>query len=298
MVISNARRCWLDHEGASEVPSCMVQPSCFSRRSFFAALVLATAWPLALAAQQQQPPDLLKSPFPKMPEGTVGMFALSDSRALDVLQYMRCMNTTVVAGQRGALGTIPDDALLVCTKEKNEWRGVFGLLDEKRTEFKVLAQLALRGDGVRTTDPIDTGKAAAVARGLLRGFDAPVRGAPKYTFTPVSLQLGTFVEVWFLPVQNNASAILVGGDSLIQMTADGVREHGHFSTSPPVRELPMPSGKTFVIESNETEIPLVSELVAARLALLRVPEVRIRTKKFESVMSNQTRKWAHSPRSS
>jgi hypothetical protein len=233
-----------------------------------------------------------------MPEGAAGLFAVRDSRALDALQYMRCMNATAAAGQRGVLGTIPDNALLVCTKEKNEWRGVFGLLDEQRTSFKVLTQLALRAEPVRTTEPLDTAKAAAVARGLLRGFDAPARGAPRYSFTPVSLQLGTFVEVWFLPVQNSATMIYVGGDSLIQMTADGVREHGHFSKSPPVRELPLPSGKVFVIESTEAEIPLVSELVAARLALLRVPEVHILTKKFESVMSNQTRKWTHTPRKS
>jgi hypothetical protein len=261
-------------------------------------LALCTvSWPLTAAAQ---PPDIstLKNPFPKMPEGVTGMFSLRDSRALDALQYMRCMNTTVVAGQRGVLGVIPDKAILVCMKEKDEWRGVFGLLDAERKEFRVIAQFALRGDGARTNEPLDTAKAAAVARGMLRGFDAPTRGAPKYSFTPIPLQLGTFVEVWFLPVQNNASIIYVGGDSLIQMTADGRREQGHFSKSPPVRELPMPSGAKFVIDSNEEEVPLVSELVAARLALLRVPEVRVRTKKFESVLSNATRKWAHTPRRS
>jgi hypothetical protein len=40
----------------------------------------------------------------------------------------------------------------------------------------------------------------------------------------------------------------------------------------------------------------VSELLAARLSLTRVNEVRIRTKKYESVISNTTRKWSHAPR--
>jgi hypothetical protein len=65
-----------------------------------------------------------------------------------------------------------------------------------------------------------------------------------------------------------------------------------------VRELSMPGGQSFVIESVEEEIPLVSELLAARLALTRVHEVRIRTKRYESVISNTTRKWAHTPRRS
>lgn len=267
-------------------------------RLLVAAALTAVVLPGELTAQQPPRPDQMAANFPKMPEGFAAKFDLRDNRALDMMQYMHCMNNTVAAAQDGILGAIPDGALVVCVREKDEWRGVFGMLDKDRANFRIVAQLALRGlTGVRTTAAVDTMRASAAVRAMLRGHEAvTLRNKGRYEFTPVPLQLGTFVEVWFMPVQNNASKLLVGGDSLIQMTADGRREQGHFSKAAPVREVPMPTGAAFVLQSTEDEIPLVSELMAARLALLRVPEVRIVTKRYTSVLSNATRKWKHTAR--
>lgn len=267
----------------------------FACSSLLAVTALLGGFPNTAAAQAGKPPEF-ENPFPKMPEGVVPRFDLRDTRALDMLQYMHCMNTTTAAAKQGVMGAVPDDALVVCVREPNGWRGVAGLLSADRSDFRVVSQLALRGTAVRTTERVDTGSAAAIARAMLRGAATPARGGSRYAFTAVPLKLPTFVEVWFMPVQNSATKMYVGGDSLIQMTTDGRREQGHFSSSPAVREIPMPSGQTFVIESVEDEIPLVSELLAARLALTRVHEVRIRTRRYDSVISNTTRKWAHSPR--
>lgn len=258
-----------------------------------AAVALA---PLALYAQKLPDRSSIPNPFPKLPEGRAAMFEVRDSRALDMLQYMHCMNSTVAAGESGLLGKLPEGALIVCVKERNEWRGLVGMLDDERTKFTVSSQFALRGPGMRVTEAIDTTKAAAVARGMIRGISVPAPGGSRYSFTPVPLLFQSFVEVWFMPVQSNASRFIVGGDSVIQMTADGRREQGHSSKAPSIRELPMPSGSRFVIESTEQEIPLISELLAARLALLRVPEVQVRTKKVDYLLSNATRKWAQTPR--
>ena len=248
----------------------------------------------SVAAAQDIPPQI-NNPFPKMPEGVVPRFDLRDSRALDMLQYMHCMNETVGAAKQGRLGTVPSSALIVCVRQPEEWRGVAGQLSADRQDFRILSQLSLR-NRARTTESVDTATAAALARALLRGAATAERGGTRYSFTAVPLKFETFIEVWFMPVQNSATQMLVGGDSLIQMTTDGKREQGHFEKSPKIRELSMPSGQSYVIESVEDDIPLVSELLAARLALTRVHEVRIRTKKFESVISNTTRKWLHAPR--
>jgi hypothetical protein len=245
---------------------------------------------------QRPPAGEMENPFPKMPVGFNGIFQHRDQRATDVLQYMQCMNTTVAAEQQGILGNVPDNAVLVCLREKNEWRGVFGVMRNDSTGFVVQAQFALRGNGVRTTDRVDTLRAGAIARALLRGLNTPVRGAPRNAFTPVPLHYDAYMEIWFVPVQNSATQLFVGGDSLIQLTVDGRREHGHFAKSPPVRGLPIPRGLTYLIQSNEDEIPLISELMVARMALTRVPEVRIRTKKYESVLSAKTPRWVHTPR--
>lgn len=259
------------------------------------ALVAIGAASSPVAAQDGEKPKF-EDPFPAMPKGFSGLFTLRDSRALDMMQYMHCMNTTIASAQQGMLGSIPENALVVCIKQKNEWRGVFGTLDADRITFAVLGQVAIRGVAIKTTEALDTAASAAVARAMMRGAVSPTRGSSTISFTMVPLRLETFLEVWFMPVQNSATRMYVGGDSVIQMTPDGRREQGHTTKAPAVREVPMAGGNVFVLESTEEEVPLISELMAARLSLLRVPEVRVRTKKYESVLSNATRKWVHTPR--
>lgn len=243
-------------------------------------------------------PPVDPNSFLKAPTTHAGRFALRDDRALHALQYLNCMNVASDVAQQGKVGAIPDGALLACIRDASGWRGVYGMVGSAGISFRVLGQVAVNGaEGVKTTAPVDTGAVLATLRATLRGTEsAAVRNRSHYEYMPIPVVLETFTELWVLPVQSSASKLLVGGDSLIQLTADATREQGHFSSAPPVRELAVPSGNSYLIISNEEEIPLVSELVAARLALMRVPEVRIQTRKFTSVISNSTRKWVHTPR--
>lgn len=274
----------------------MPQPPGFPqlRRILGVASVAAlTALPLAAQQGKQPPVDFEVPRTLPVPRGHAEIFAHRDSRALDILQYLHCAGATVAAEQARAISA-PDSAMLLCTREKDGWRGLFGTFDSRFGNFVVFSQVAVQqrtsGVGVPTTAALDTLTAGAVARAHIRALSTPNRGAPRNAFTWAPLHYGTYLEVWFVPLQNNASSLYVGGDSLIQMTADGRKEQGHFSKSPPVRALPLPTGSLYTIPSLEAEVPLISELIAARLALMRVPTVRIRTQRFDWTI-DQSGKW-------
>lgn len=238
-------------------------------------------------------PDLSKLPkTPKIPVGFDALFAERDKRALGAVGYFACMQATVTALRAGALGQVARDWSITCIEQAGEWRGVFGSIRDGTID--VQRQFALRGStkGVVTTEPVDTARVNGSARALLRGLSAPLPGAGKYEFTPVPLVQDKFIEVWFLPVPSNLFTAIVGGDSLIQMSADGVRELGHGRSTPAIRTVSVPvSAPTWSLQSREERIPTVSELVLAHLSLVRVPEVRVQTNQYESVLTE--RGWKH-----
>ncbi len=238
-------------------------------------------------------PDLSKLPkTPKVPVTFDGLFTEREGRATAAIGYFRCMQATVTAIRTGVLGLVPVEWSITCIRQGSEWRGVFGQLRDGTIDVKL--QYAIRGNaGAVTTAPVDTARVNGTARALLRGLSAPLPGGGKYEFTPVPLPQDKFVEVWFLPVPSNPTRAVVGGDSLIQMTTDGVRELGHGRTTPPIRTVSVPlSGASFLLESRERQIPTVSELVVARMALDLVPEVRVRSLEYESVLTRD-RGWTH-----
>lgn len=275
------------------------------RRLAGCALVLtAIAAPMTAVHAQgttaKQPPPSPGTPkLPKtlkVPETFEGRFAERDARARAAVAYLRCLQSTINALRSGALGDVPTSWSIACVQQGKEWRGVFGELTE--TGIRVHRQWApSRGDkGMVTRDAVDTNRVNGAARALLRGLSAPAPGRGKYEFTPVPLPQGTFMEVWFLPVPSNPAGPVVGGDSLIQMSANGVRELGHSRSTPPIRLLTAPANtESWVVPSLEEQIPAVSELMAAYIALDFVKEVKIKTRQYESTISRNTKTWKHRP---
>lgn len=269
-------------------------------RTFVAASVSLLCAGTSLLAQGTPPkpppgglPDLSKLPkTPKVPETFEGLFAERDSRAVAAIGFLRCLQGTVRALQTGTLGMVPRDWSITCVQQGTEWRGVFGQLTDASIDVRL--QYAFRESGaVVTKDRIDTARVSGTARALLRGLSAPLPGGGKFEFTPVALWHDKFIEVWFLPLPSNPTRAVVGGDSLIQMSADGVRELGHGRSTPLIRTVSVPlDGPGFLLESTEERIPSVSELVVARMALDLVPEVHIRTQQVESVITRRG-PWAH-----
>lgn len=242
-------------------------------------------------------PDLSKLPkSPKVPTTFDGLFAERDGRAVDAIGYLRCMQGTVNALRAGALGNVPREWSITCVEQGREWRGVFGTLTDQSIAVKL--QVAFRGDRTQITrGAVDTARVSGTARALLRGLSAPLPGNGAYEFMPVPLAQPTFVEVWFLPVPSDPTKAIVGGDSLIQMSADGVRELGHGRTTPAIRKVAVPlEGASWTLPSLEERIPSVSELMVARMALDLVPEVRVRTNQYESVLTRGATSWTHRSR--
>jgi hypothetical protein len=113
-------------------------------------------------------------------------------------------------------------------------------------------------------------------------------------FVPLVLHQGTYTEVWFLSPPADPARVAVGGDSLIQMNKEGLRELGHSKRTPPVRLLSVPiTGERWTLGSAEVTLPLLSELMVAHMAADLIPEVTVRTQRYESTWSRRTGRWTH-----
>jgi hypothetical protein len=247
-----------------------------------------------------KPPAPTLPAFTRVPTTFEGLFAEREARALDVLGYLRCLEGTVNALRAGALGGVERGWSLTCIKQGDEWRGIFGELTETAPGMRVKVQYALRKpgptagtrSGMVVRDPVDTALASGTARALLRGLAARAPGNGLGQFVPVTLAQQNFIEVWFVPSANSPSRAVVGGDSLIQMSRDGMRELGHASSSPPMRVLSIPPGaQTFTLDSREATTPLLTELMLAHLAIDVLPEVRVRTTAYDAILTQRTHKW-------
>lgn len=246
-------------------------------------------------------PPMQKLPdFTKVPTTFEGVFAERESRAVDVLGYLRCLEATVNALRAGALGAVERGWSLTCIKQKTEWRGIFGELIDTPPGMRVKVQFALRNpgrtpetrSGMVVRDPVDTVLASGTARALLRGLAATAPGNGRGQFVPVTLAQKNFTEVWFVPSANSPERAVVGGDSLIQMSSDGMRELGHASSTPKMRVVSIPvGGSTYTLESSEVTIPLLTELMLAHLAIDLVSDVRVRTREYDAILTRSTRKW-------
>jgi hypothetical protein len=246
------------------------------------------------------PPAQKLPEFAKVPTTFEGVFAERESRAVDVLGYLRCLEATVNALRAGALGGVERGWSLTCIKQKAEWRGIFGELIDSPPGMRVKVQFALRNpgptpetrSGMVVRDPVDTVLASGTARALLRGLAATAPGNGLGQFVPVTLAQKNFTEVWFVPSANRPERAVVGGDSLIQMSSDGMRELGHASSTPKMRVVSIPvGGTTYTLESSEVRIPLLTELMLAHLAIDVLSEVRVRTREYDAILTRSTRKW-------
>ena len=246
------------------------------------------------------PPTQVLPSFTKVPTTFEGLFAERDARAIDVIGYLRCFEATVNALRAGVLGNVERGWSVTCLKQNNEWRGIFGELTDAAPGMRVKVQFAMRTpgptpdrrSGMVVRDPVDTVLASATARALLRGLSAPAPGDGLGQFVPVTLPQKGFTEVWFIPSANRPERAVVGGDSLIQMSTDGTRELGHSGSTPRLRVLSLPTGATtYTLESSEVTTPLLTELMLAHLAIDLLPEVRVRTREYDAILTRFTRQW-------
>lgn len=247
-------------------------------------------------ARMPGPPPMPKTPL--VPTTHEGIFAQRDIRAVEAMGYLRCIERTVGAMRAGSMGTVPEVWELACVHlSRSDWRGVYAEITATGAGAAVRAQYALRTDGRSgvVQEAIDTTLVGAVLRAQRRALSVPLPGRGTTPFVPVILPQETFMEIYFLPSPMANGRVIVGGDSIIQMTKDGIRELGHSRTSPALRTLdgPPPRSRTMTITSSEDRVPLVSELFAARELLSVVPEVRVRTKSHESVITRVRGTWVH-----
>jgi hypothetical protein len=78
------------------------------------------------------------------------------------------------------------------------------------------------------------------------------------------------------------------------MNKEGLRELGHSKRTPPVRLVSVPTtGERWTLGSAEVTLPLLSELMVAHMAADLIPEVTVRTQRYESTWSRRTGRWTH-----
>ena len=269
-----------------------------------ALLSLTTAALSSAQGSQSKGPPPMRAPklpplpkTPRVPTTFEELFVYRDLRARAALDYLRCMQSTVTALRTGGLGRVPTAWSITCIQQGEEWRGVFGELSDTAPGMQVHLQYAMRGNGTVVKDPVDTARVNGTARALLRGLSAPLAHSAAYEFVPIALPQAGYVEVWFIPLPGNPTRVVVGGDSLIQMSEDGVRELGHSRATPSVRTMAIePTGQSYTLQSTEERVPLLSELVIARMALGLVPEVHVRTYQYDSVITRTSDTWTHTRR--
>ncbi len=216
---------------------------------------------------------------PKMPSSDQEVFTQRDLRARNVLGYFDCLARTVKASRVGGLGAVPPTSLLVCVQENDEWRGVVAEPVDKFPGVAVRTQFAMRGAGAVVKEPIDTFNVLAIARGVRRAVQAKATTVGAITVSPVVLPYDSYLEILYVPVPTENGTLYVGGDSIIQMAPDGSRELGHSRSAPPMTPLTVNAGKRdeAVIQSTQPQVPLVSELVAARALLPRFRVVTLQS---------------------
>ncbi len=233
----------------------------------------------------------------RIPDTFEELFAYRDARATAALGYLRCMESTIAALRAGTLGAVPRGASVTCVQQGEEWRGVFGELTDSAPGIRVQAQYALRGEGMLVRDAIDTARVSGTARALLRGLSTPLAQSRAAEFVPVPLPQNGYVEVWLVPLPGSPARVTVGGDSLIQMSGDGVRELGHSRTTSALRQFAIePASGSYTLRSSEERVPLLSELLVARMALGVVAEVHVRTYQYDSVITRTSPGWTHTRR--
>lgn len=219
---------------------------------------------------------------PKMPSSDQEVFTQRDLRARNVLGYFDCLARTVKASREGGLGAVPPTSLLVCVQANDEWRGVVAEPVDKFPGVAVRTQLAMRGAGAVVKEPIDTFNVLAIARGVRRAVQAKATTVGAITVSPVVLPYDSYLEILYVPVPTENGTLYVGGDSIIQMAPDGSRELGHSRSAPPMTPLTVNAGKRdeAVIQSTQPQVPLVSELVAARALLPRFRVVTLQSANY------------------
>ena len=129
----------------------------------------ATGGAIPKSAAMPKPPAQTLPDFTKVPTTFEGLFAERESRAVDVLGYLRCLEATVNALRAGTLGGVERGWSLTCIKQRNEWRGIFGELIDTPPGMRVKVQFALRTPGptpktrrgMVVRDPVDTVLASA-----------------------------------------------------------------------------------------------------------------------------------------
>lgn len=239
-------------------------------------------------------PDSIAASLPKtlkLPTSDKEVLAQRDLRARNVLGYFDCLARTVKASREGQLGIVPAGAMLVCVQEKGEWRGVVAEILTRPPGIVVGAQYAMRKGGSLVRAPIDTQRVLVLARGQRRAVQATSAAASAAGVLPAVLPYESFLEILYAPVPDAANGTLfIGGDSVIQMARDGSRELGHSRAAPPITKLTVNTGKSgeALLQSTQAQVPLVSELVAARALLPRFRVVKLQSADYVFTLTRTT----------
>ncbi|HST08394.1 MAG TPA: hypothetical protein VLJ83_09480 [Gemmatimonadaceae bacterium] len=135
---------------------------------------------------------------------------------------------------------------------------------------------------------VDTSAVLAEARAARESVrkGMPSFAAAKRQFAPISMRSdGDSIEVWLLPAGLFMGAPTVGGERGFVYSPDGRTVVREIDASSQFRPLSIPDSGQVVIQSNEDDLPLISELIATNLLYDRGRDVRLATRAFTSVLA-------------
>jgi hypothetical protein len=227
-------------------------------------------------------------------------FDLLDRRAQELFRTVRCARYFARLRAEDRFG--PRDSLGGsghCLVIEGHSVGIFLDIDSTGKSARRLAAVAL-ADGNRYVAPLDT--APLVARTVAL-HDAMKRGSDAYTkadrqFVPLALWPTTdSLQVWLVPASVFAGKGL-GGERGFIYASDGRTLIAEIDAFAKYRPFQLPDIGTVLIESDEIELPILSEMVLANLLNDSGRPVAILTKRYQSSLVGRAASamWVHVPR--
>lgn len=248
-----------------------------------AALLLVSAG--SLTAQTPNPDGAWTAAFDRL-----------DRTSRSIIDGIRCVQDLATARTRGVFGRDADEMQeWACVRQENRQLGIFLTFDSTVTRIVGLAALD-RAAGTRFTGPIDSGRVIAQSRAEIRTLQTLQTrlGAGFTSMATVTLRSdGDSIEVWLLPMEAlRARPMTLGGERAFIYGPDGRTAAREVDATTRLRTVSVPDTGLITLQSRESELPLVSELIAANRLDAMGLGVSIRTGRTLSALAGGAA-WIH-----
>lgn len=190
-----------------------------------------------------------------------------DRTSRSILDGVRCVQELAAAREGGVFGRDADAMQeWACVRQQDSRLALFLTFDSTVSRIVGLAALD-RTTGARYTGALDSSRVIAQSRAEIRTLQT-LRTRLGEGYEPMATVTfrsdGDSIEVWLLPMGAlRARPVTLGGERGFTYGPDGRAGAREVDATARLRTVSVPDTGTITLESQESELPLVSELIAA-----------------------------------